>query len=279
MNPLTLVREKTEHEKTIAGDVVNQPVSLAQSLDEFTDYLRRPDETPVPKDIDERRAGIYRELVYNNIESCLSGAFPICGDILSESKWELLVSGFIAQYRAQTPYFSRLPSEFVHFIEQSDISLYEHAFLPELIRYEWVELELYLEPDTQLKPKPNGDNLEHTPLGLIAPARVEAWEYPVHKIGPEPETQTAQATYLLIHRDNDGDVHFMELQPVAYIVLTTLKVATQDNCYLSPTEILTEIVEQYNAENVTQFIQQGLALFHQLNDWGVIFDASAEPQA
>ena len=247
--------------------------SLAKTLGDFTHHLRQPN-SPVPAGLDHRRVGIYRELVYNNIESCLNNAFPVTVDILDNKTWDLLLSEFIATFRAQTPYFSRLPNEFVRFIEQLDIALHNCVFLAELVRYEWLELDMYLRPDSAHKLKPEDDSIENTPLGLIDDALVEAWEYPVHRIGPELSSQTAEATYLLIYRDVEGDVQFMELQALAYIVLTTLQIATKDRCYLTPKEILLELIDQSGAEDVTQFLDQGMALFRQLNGWGVLFNAS-----
>lgn len=250
--------------------------TLAETLGTFTSHLRQPTVNPAPAGVDERRVGIYRELVYNNIESCLSSAFPVVQEILSAGTWDLLLLEFIATYRAQTPYFSRLPSEFVSFLEQCDLALHDTPFLPELARYEWLELELYLQPDSAERPTPDTSDIEHMPLGLIDAALPGLWDYPVQLISSDPATQAAQTTYLMIYRDADGDVHFMALQAMAYLVLVTLQAATAERCYLSATEILLELLEHGASDNVALFMQQGMALFQQLNERGVLFDASKE---
>jgi hypothetical protein len=261
----------------------NQSLSLADTLDAFTSHLRQPNVKPIPDGLDSRRVGIYRELVYNNIESCLSSAFPVIQEILDADAWDFLIFEFIGRYRAQTPYFSQLPKEFVNFLEQCDFALHDTPFLPELARYEWLELELFLKADSVATPLqtaiPENSNFGHIPLSLSDTALPGVWDYPVHIIGPEPATQIAQPTYLLTYRDAEGDVHFMELQAMAYLVLVTLQAATREQCYLSATEVLLELIEHSPSDNVTVFMQQGLALFQQLNEIGVLFDASRESQS
>ena len=35
----------------------------------FTQHMRDPDNNPAPEGIEDRRIGVYRELVYNNIQN------------------------------------------------------------------------------------------------------------------------------------------------------------------------------------------------------------------
>lgn len=41
----------------------------------FTAHMRDPSVNPGPADIEDRRLQIYRDLVFNNIESLISGSF------------------------------------------------------------------------------------------------------------------------------------------------------------------------------------------------------------
>ena len=127
-NPLALSQHQTlEQHQTLMGQ-----------------YLRNPEHIAAPKGLDERRAAIYSELVFNNIESQLSGAFPVICSILSTADWHALVREFVRDYRAQTPYFTQLSAEFVSFMANRTAAEGEHAFLLELAQYERVELDLYM---------------------------------------------------------------------------------------------------------------------------------------
>ena len=54
---------------------------------EFTAHLRDPEHNPAPEGIEDRRIGIYRDLLYNNVESFLSGTFPVLRNIHDDDGW------------------------------------------------------------------------------------------------------------------------------------------------------------------------------------------------
>jgi uncharacterized protein len=83
----------------------------------FTAHLRDPDHVPAPKGLEDRRVGIYRELIFNNVESLLAGYFPVLHRLLPTSHWKGLVRDFFVRHRARTPLFMELAQEFLDFIQ------------------------------------------------------------------------------------------------------------------------------------------------------------------
>ena len=92
------------------------PRLRAQQL-ALTRHLRDPQAVPAPDGIEERRLAIYRDLVFNNVESLLAGNFPVLKQVLGDTDWRSLVRGFFRVHRAQTPLFPELGREFLRFLD------------------------------------------------------------------------------------------------------------------------------------------------------------------
>ena len=109
----------------------------------FTEHLRDPGHVPVPAGLDERRMGIYSELIFNNVSSLLCDFFPVIRSILSDDAWRSMVRNFFISHQSQTPYFMALSGEFVEYLAQAQLSSELPGYLTELAHYEWVELALF----------------------------------------------------------------------------------------------------------------------------------------
>ena len=88
----------------------------------FTEHLRDPDHVPVPAGLDERRMGVYSELIFNNVSSLLSDFFPVIKSIVSDDAWRTMVRNFFISHESQTPYFMALSGEFVEYLAQAQLS-------------------------------------------------------------------------------------------------------------------------------------------------------------
>jgi hypothetical protein len=266
----------------------NNALSLADHQLEMTSHLRNPTQIDAPKQVDERRVGIYRDLVFNNIESQLSTSFPVIHDILSEDQWLNLVRDFIRDFRAQTPYFSQLSAEFVAFLNerQADTKAADELphFLLELAHYERIELDLYmLDRDTEQQPV-SEDQLLNTPLALANIAIPLAYQNPVHQISPDfqpeitSEHEPRQPTCLLLFQDKDEDVRFFELQPLAYQLVLSIANNNADstpenhekNFAKTGYQLLQELALTFQQQNNALFLQQGEGLLKQLWELNVL---------
>ena len=192
----------------------------------LTAHLRDPDRNPAPRELEDRRVGIYRELIFNNVESLLAGNFPVLRRILPEAHWKGLVRAFFVRHRAKTPLFTELPRElldFIHNEREADPS--DPPFLLELAHYEWVELALMIseeEPDLT-GVDPNGDLLARAPV-LSPLAWPLSYRFPVHRIGPDlqPQEPPAEPTYLVVYRNRSERVEFLETNAVTQRLLELL---------------------------------------------------------
>ena len=194
----------------------------------FAAHLRDPARHRAPAGIEARRLKIYAELFYNNVQGFLASAFPVLRRITPDAQWHALVRDFFARHESHEPLFHRIAGEFLKYLERRGRRRGGPAdwpFLRELAHYEWVELALAV-ADVELTPQladPNGDLLEGTPV-LSPLAWPLTYRYPVHRIGPDllPQRPPAQPTHLVVYRNRQDEVKFMEVNAVAAQLLEWL---------------------------------------------------------
>ena len=63
---------------------------------EFAANIRDPEKEPAPADIEERRMAVYRELFYNNVESFISGTFPVLRKLHRDEPWHALIRDYLS---------------------------------------------------------------------------------------------------------------------------------------------------------------------------------------
>ena len=197
----------------------------------FAAHLRDPEHQPAPDDVPERRAAVYRELLYNNIEGFISQGFPVLREITSDDDWHAMVRDFFARHSAQTPYFKEIPKEFLSYLEHGRKQFSDPPYLLELAHYEWIELDLEIseaEPDFD-RIDCDGDLLADRPV-LTPLLHTLSYDYPVHRIGPAfiPD-QPEQCFLAAWRRADDNGIHFIELNPVTLRLLQLLEQGWPDS--------------------------------------------------
>src|SRR5690554_8217218 len=80
---------------------------------QFTRYLRQPELQTPPSAIERRRLAIYRDLIYNNIESFIRGAFPVLRSILADDHWHKMLGVLFAGIQIKSLYFLELSQRFL----------------------------------------------------------------------------------------------------------------------------------------------------------------------
>lgn len=193
----------------------------------FAAHLRNPETNPPPSDIEDRRLAIYRDLIFNNIESFLSSGFPILHSIIAGGDWQLLVRDFIASHQSHSPYFLEISQEFLRYLnEQEPALLAPLPFARELAHYEWVELALDVSAEEfpVAGVKPDGDLLADS-LVVSPLAWRLCYQFPVHKIGAEyqPVTPPEQPTCLVVYRNRQEQIQFLETNSVTLRLLQLLE--------------------------------------------------------
>lgn len=199
--------------------------SLAALQLEFAAHIRDPASQPIPEGVSPRRMRVYAELFFSNIEQLLAGGFPVIRRLLDDTEWRSLVRDFMARHRCQTPLFTAIGREFVQFLAQHEGALAQRPFIAELARYEQLEVEAALAEDAGAALRPLGaTGLLDQELELAPSAQLAQFRFPVHRISPmfQPTTTPDTPTCLLVYRDAQDRVRFMELNGFGYALLKLL---------------------------------------------------------
>lgn len=187
-------------------------------------HLRDPHHTRRPTGVPKRRMAVYNELLFNNICGFVDSCFPLCHALLGSPRWRRLCRTFYRDWPSHTPWFREIPGEFVRYLNEYAIAQPLPVWLADLAHYEWAELAVDVMDAPLPAHDPQGDMMAQ-PVQLN-PARVDvvsAW--PVHRIGPDwqpPKSRPAQPTCLVVFRDAQQEVQFVEINAVTARVLSVL---------------------------------------------------------
>jgi hypothetical protein len=244
--------------------------SLVQQQTTMGLYLRDPEHNAPPTEMDPARAQVYRDLVFANLSSLLSGTFPVLVKILGDEDWRSLVRIFLRDYRARTPKFGEIAQEFVEFLASEPLALADGSwppFMVELAHYEWVEMALQ---QSDAEPVAAGDAtlLLDRPLQVSPLAWPLAYAWPVQRVGPDyqPDVLPAQPTLLLVRRAEDWGVKFSELSPLAWRLLLLVGEYPE----LTGLELLQGLAVEAGAVGSSEFLEGGLVLLRQMHGEGVL---------
>lgn len=245
-------------------------MSLNQLQTQFAAHIRNPSSAPAPTDVEDRRVGIYRDLFFNNIDNFVSNSFPVLRSLIVDQDWQQLVRDFMVTHRCQSPYFLEISQEFLLYLQHNSIALTEQLpFMLELAHYEWVELGLDVAEDdlASIDCNPQGDLLNELPV--VSPlAWSLAYQYPVHLIGEgfQPQQAPEQPTYLVVYRNRDDVVSFMETNAVTARLLELLQGATVKTGAAALQQIAADIAHPDPA----QMLAFGQQLLQQLCEQDII---------
>lgn len=211
--------------------------------------IRQPSQQPLLDGITAERMAVYETLFFNNIEGFISGAFPVLRRLFEASRWQRLVRSFVATHQAHTPYFLQISQEFLAWLQQGYVAeAGDPPFMLELAHYEWVELALDVS-DAQVPAQ-----------GWSPLAWPLAYQWPVQRIGVDyqPLTPPAEPTCLLVWRDAQDKVRFMQLSPFAYQLAARLQTGE------AAEPALLEQAQQQGLKADTQYFNNAKTL---LDEW------------
>jgi hypothetical protein len=236
----------------------------------FTQYLRAPDETPLPDSMEVRRMEIYRDLIYNNIHSLVVGVFPVLRSLMDDQQWHHLVRKFIKTHRCQTPYFLAISEEFLTFLLQQKDLQEQFPFVFELAHYEWIELALDVSEAVLPAVKPLPENLMDTVFVVSPLALILGYQYPVHKISSVFKPTTSTPTQLVVYRNRADIVRFMVVNPLTSRLLTLM----QTNSVSCLGGLLSVIAQELQHPHPEQLRAEALLLVTELCELDVLFPGS-----
>ncbi len=236
----------------------------------FTAHIRDPKRHPRPEDVEDRRMKIYCELFYNNVEDFIANTYPVLRKITPDNHWHNMVRDYFSHHLSHTPLFPEMPREFLKYLEQERTPQPDDpVFMLELAHYEWVELALSIRDEKidEASIDPKGSLLAGIPV--ISPlAWSLSYHFPVHKISPEFQPQEAgeALTYLVVYRDRDDAVHFME----ANLVTARLIQLIIDNHNNTGYALLEQIVTELDHPQPEVVMNGGLEILEDLKNRGVV---------
>lgn len=244
-----------------------KPLAFQRIQYRFAAHLRDPRRHAAPPGIEPRRMKIYADLFYNNVENFLGTAFPVLRRITSDARWHAMARDFFARHQSQEPLFHRIAAEFLKYLEHERIALRgDPPFLLELAHYEWVELALSVADVPPVPADPAGDVLNGIPLlsPLAWPLR---YSYPVHRIGPGflPKKPEARPTFLVVYRDAQDAVKFMEINAVTARLLQLMQARRS-----SGRQLLRRLARELRHSQPETIEAQGLQILHELRQRGII---------
>lgn len=192
----------------------------------------------------------YRRLVFNNVLDSLSAAYPLT-EYLLEEEWEALVHRFFATHKVQSPQIWHMPKEIIDYVNCYEKELLNrYPFLPNLLVFEWLEIEVFMMPDVVF-PKATAGKLFCNPeIQLVE------FQFPVHLKKAFQITTSDEGTYFVaIYRNPDTKaVSFTNLSLLTYTLLKDYfvnPISREEIFNLIPKETSNEIKNQ-----LTDFIEK-----------------------
>ena len=236
----------------------------------FAAHIRDPEHRPAPRDVEDRRMAIYCELFYNNVEAFLSSSFPVLRSILDDTAWHAMSRAFFSTHRSRSPLFPEIPREFLNWLrEEREPPADDPPFLCELAHYEWVDLAVSIAEETVDADgiDPGGDLLDAVPV-LSPLVWHMTYEYPVHRISPDflPDASGRAPTSLVVYRDRDDEVGFMEINPVTKRLLELL----EENRGAIGRQLLQQIAVEMSHPQPEVVIRGGLEILERLRNRDII---------
>lgn len=243
----------------------------------FAAHIRDPDNVAAPEGIEDRRMAVYRELFFNNISNLLGTMFPVLRKIHTSQQWRRFIRLFMRRHTAQTPYFLKLPEEFLAFL-QNEFGPDEDdfPFLIELAHYEYVELALSVSTaeDDLASIDPDGNLLTGVPRKSVL-AWAFGYQYPVHRISPDFLPSDPSPAWLALYRDDQDKVRFLELNAVTAALLEAID---SNESAATGEELLRTLAHQIHYPDVDALLRHGEGALHEMRQLGIILGTRNQDQ-
>ncbi len=201
-------------------------MSFIDSQNEFMAHIREPEHNPKPKDIEDRRMAIYRDLFFNNIAGFISSGFPVLKTLYTQQQWQKLIRAFFSEHDCKSPYFLDIAGEFINYLSSSyTLQEYDYAFMLELAHYEWIELDVSVANEDTHEQRLKSTELTSSTLYLSSVARNLSYQYAVQNISTEykPSTPSEQPNYFVVYRDDNDDVQFLATNAMTALLLSIIE--------------------------------------------------------
>lgn len=244
----------------------------------FTAHIRDPDNVQCPDNIEDRRMDIYRDLFFNNILGFLENGFPVLRSHYDEQGWRRLARAFFSIHDSHSPYFIDISKEFVEYLQaEHQVTDDDPDYLFELAHFEWAEVALMIDQETPDWDSidPHGDMLTTIPV-LSPTAFCLAYAWPVHLISHDhhPTEKPDTPSFVIIYRDTDDDVQYMEANPVLARIMELL----QDDTERTGRELLLQLATEMQHPNPEEVVHNSYSILLKLLNASIILGTSKPSQ-
>jgi len=204
---------------------MSQELNFKDTQYQFANAIRDPENNGSIDSIEPRRMAIYQSLFYNNIEGFVAGGFPVLRTLFTDDDWHSMIRDFMMKHRCKTPLFHEISHEFLSYLDNERDNANDPVFMKELAHYEWVELALSVLDADITRQLTSKLDLLLQPLTLSPLAWSLVYHFPVHQISTDFQpTQPSQSPhYLLVYRNKEDNITFLELNPVSARLIHLLK--------------------------------------------------------
>jgi len=235
----------------------------------FTARIRDPHNQPPLEGVPRQRMAVYEEIAFNNLFESVSACFPVARKVIGKRAWLKLTQAFLREYPANSPLFRKIPEQFLEFITNPSQKLQPllPPYLTSLCHYEWIELFVASIPTIENNSgniNPTGDLAKHQPV-FTATMQLLNYEYAVHKISPRRKPRQKESTQLLVYRNADDSVKFVELNAVTYRLIELLQ-QESSTCE----QALTLLAHELKHPQPESIIKFGLRILEDLRNQGII---------
>ena len=225
---------------------------------EFTAHIRNSKAHKKPVGVNATRMAVYREAVFNNIFESVSVCFPVCQVAIGKRVWRALLKDFVKSYAAQSPIFREIPQQFLHYLNSQPTQIPQPAYLLELAHYEWIELAVSTHHAEPIKLSKKTNLLSEKPVLTPAHMLLE-YDFAVHKIAKGKLPKTTEKTYLLVFRNAEFEVKFIELNPITFQLLQLI-----EKNEVTGEQVLMRLAEAIQHPNVDAVIAFGAEILSDL---------------
>lgn len=200
------------------------PVALAEFQRQFATHLRAPLTDTRPKGQAERASRIYEALLFNNVRGFTDQCFPVARAMLGADAWTELNRAFFRDWSCQTPFFARIPAEFVEYLASPQAPSAAPPWLAELTHYEWLELAASTHAGA-VREVTATEFDDHTTLTANPTLHVATYAWPVHRFRAthEHSVPPPAPTSLAVYRTSTHEVGFVEISALTAALLELIQ--------------------------------------------------------
>lgn len=201
----------------------------------------------------------YRQLIFNIIQDSITNAYPILTDFLGDQEMNNLIHRFFSNHKCQTYQVWEMPKEFKDYVILNETKLIEeYPFIPDLLLFEWMEIELFMMEDLEIPTHQSTGNILKDKLVLNPEIQILSLQYPVHIKHPKKITNNDKSNYFVVlHRHPETkEIIFTEVNSLAVKIIELLY---EEEKNLN--DLLNTIFERpslKNKEDIKKFIHNAL---------------------